>query len=286
LVRASISSIALSSAGREMRGQAILRAVTGRRSLPRAPNLGRPAGSPPDVSDVAQDMLCFTSENQAKPLTAGRPRQRSSRPEPVEHLPSSGAAGYSAAVSQENVELVRRMQEAFVGAQPEMALSFLHPHVVYDARERPDGRVWRGREEIAGAMLEWSEVWDDREVEVERYVDAGEDQVLILWHERGRGKESGIVMDRRGASPVTIVEGRTCACSCSSTSVQRSGRWGWTARHALPAPARPPERAVQQRAAIQRRHRLRGLGLTASYASRLQLAVGLLPACRPRAHEV
>jgi ketosteroid isomerase-like protein len=111
-------------------------------------------------------------------------------------------------MSRENVELVRRMQEAFVGAQPELALAFLDPDVVYDARERPDGRVWRGREQIAAAMVDWSEVWDDWEVEAERYVDAGEDRVLILWHERGRGKESGITMDQRGANLVTIAERR------------------------------------------------------------------------------
>ncbi len=107
-------------------------------------------------------------------------------------------------MSHENVELVRSMQEAFTGAKPELALSFLHPDVVYDARERPDGKVWRGRHEMAGAMLEWSEVWDDLEVRAERYVDAGEGRVLILWHERGRGKESGIEMDQRGANLVTL----------------------------------------------------------------------------------
>ena len=111
-------------------------------------------------------------------------------------------------MSQENVDLVRRMQEAFVGAQPERALAFLHPDVVYDARERPDGRVWRGRGEIAGAMLDWSHVWDEWEVEAERYVDAGEDRVLILWHERGRGKESGVAIDQRGANLVTIANRR------------------------------------------------------------------------------
>jgi ketosteroid isomerase-like protein len=111
-------------------------------------------------------------------------------------------------MSQENVELVRRMQEAFTGPTPELALSFLHPDVVYDARERPDGKVWRGREEMAGAMLEWSEVWNDLEVEAERYVDAGEGKVLILWREWGRGKGSGIAMNQRGANLVTLVDGR------------------------------------------------------------------------------
>jgi ketosteroid isomerase-like protein len=111
-------------------------------------------------------------------------------------------------MSQQNVELVRKMQEAFVGSQPELALSFLHPDVVYDARERPDGRLWRGRDQIGAAMRDWSEVWDDWEVEAERYMDAGGDRVLIMWRERGRGKSSGIAMEQTGANLVTITDCR------------------------------------------------------------------------------
>jgi ketosteroid isomerase-like protein len=109
-------------------------------------------------------------------------------------------------MSQENLELVRRMQEAFVGSHPELALAFMHPDVVYDARERPDGRLWRGRDQIREAMRDWSDVWNDWEVEAERYVDAGDDRVLILWRERGRGKGSGIALEQTGANLVTIAD--------------------------------------------------------------------------------
>jgi ketosteroid isomerase-like protein len=57
------------------------------------------------------------------------------------------------------------------------------------------------------AMDEWSDVWDDWEVQAERYVDAGEDRVLIMWRERGRGKGSGIAMEQTGANLVTIADG-------------------------------------------------------------------------------
>jgi ketosteroid isomerase-like protein len=111
-------------------------------------------------------------------------------------------------MSRENVELVRKMQEAFLGPEPELALAFFDPHVVYDARERPDGKVWYGRNGIRRAMIEWSDVWDDWEIETERYLEAGREKVLILWHERGRGKGSGLPMEQRGGNLVTISDGR------------------------------------------------------------------------------
>jgi ketosteroid isomerase-like protein len=111
-------------------------------------------------------------------------------------------------MSQQNVDLVRRMQEAFLGPEPELALSFFDPDVVYDARERPDGKLWYGRDGVRRAMIEWGEVWEDWEIETERYLATGKDKVLILWHERGRGKGSGIPMDQRGANLVTVCDGR------------------------------------------------------------------------------
>jgi ketosteroid isomerase-like protein len=111
-------------------------------------------------------------------------------------------------MSEENVGLVRRTQEAFLGSEPESALAYFAPDVVYDARERPDGKIWYGRDGLRRAMLEWSEVWEDWEVGTEGYLEAGADKVLILWHERGRGRGSGVPMELRGASLVTVCEGR------------------------------------------------------------------------------
>jgi len=96
------------------------------------------------------------------------------------------------------------MQESFLGPQPEHALAFFDADIVYDARERPDGKVWHGHDGMRRAMADWSGVWEDWQVETERYIDAGKDNVLILWRERGRGKESGIAMQQRGASLVTV----------------------------------------------------------------------------------
>ena len=111
-------------------------------------------------------------------------------------------------MSLENVELVRRMQEAFLSSDPDLALAFFASDVEWDVRDRPGGKVWHGPSGVRRAMVEWSEVWEEWQVETERFLEAGEDTVLILWRERGRGKGSGIPMEQRGGILVTVDEGR------------------------------------------------------------------------------
>jgi ketosteroid isomerase-like protein len=110
-------------------------------------------------------------------------------------------------MSQENVEIVRRHLAAYLDASPERALEFLDEAVELDATVRPDGKVFHGREGIRRAMIEWIGAWEDWEFEIERFVDAGPDKVLYLWHERGSGKGSGVPMDQRGATVVTLRDG-------------------------------------------------------------------------------
>jgi ketosteroid isomerase-like protein len=110
-------------------------------------------------------------------------------------------------MSQKNLELVRRMQEAFLSSEPDRALAFLAPEVEWDVRERPGGQVWHGPSGVRRAMTEWSGAWEEWELETERYLEAGEGRVLVLWRERGRGKGSGVPTDQRGGILVTVGDG-------------------------------------------------------------------------------
>jgi ketosteroid isomerase-like protein len=111
-------------------------------------------------------------------------------------------------MSEQNVEIVRRHLAAYLDVDPERALEFLDEAVELDATVRPDGRVYSGRDGIRRAMTEWTGAWAHWEVEIERVLDAGEDKVLYLWHERGSGKGSGVPMDQTGATVVTVRAGR------------------------------------------------------------------------------
>ena len=98
-------------------------------------------------------------------------------------------------MSEENVEIVRRMYDAFHAGDLD-ALVYFDPNVVIDASHRVDGRVGRGREELVVILGEWMSTWDEWREEVEEIRDAG-DQVLVISTQRGRGKGSGIEWENR-----------------------------------------------------------------------------------------
>ena len=112
-------------------------------------------------------------------------------------------------MSQENVELVRRMYDAFGSGDPDAALAYFDSGVVTDARHRIDGRVGHGREELVAILAEWMGTWDEWREEVEEIRDAG-DQVLVISTQRGRGKGSGAEWEGHFGMLYALADGKIC----------------------------------------------------------------------------
>jgi len=93
-------------------------------------------------------------------------------------------------MSEENVEIVRAMYDAFDRGDADGALAYFDPSVIVDASHRVDGRVGRGHEELVAILGEWMGTWDEWREEVEAIRDAG-DRVLVISTQQGRGKGSG-----------------------------------------------------------------------------------------------
>lgn len=110
-------------------------------------------------------------------------------------------------MSQENVEIVKRMWEAFLSEDPGAGLSFCHPDIEWDGTNLPDGTVAKGREAIVEHAMRWAATWEDWTMEPQRLIDAGGDQVVLIFRETGRS-ESGLVMDERHAELYTIQGGK------------------------------------------------------------------------------
>jgi uncharacterized protein len=102
-------------------------------------------------------------------------------------------------MSEENVEIVRRMYDAFHSGDADGALAHFDPDVVVDAsKARPDGGRGQGREQLNVIVAAWMGTWDEWWEEIEEMRDLGS-QVLVLSVQRGRGKGSGVEVEARYA---------------------------------------------------------------------------------------
>jgi ketosteroid isomerase-like protein len=98
---------------------------------------------------------------------------------------------YWRAMSQENVEIIRRGYEAFAEGGVDFAL--LDPEIEWHGpHEFPDlAGPYHGHDGVRRYMETLSEVFDDYRMVPEEFIDAGADQVLVFSREGGSGKGSG-----------------------------------------------------------------------------------------------
>jgi ketosteroid isomerase-like protein len=118
-------------------------------------------------------------------------------------------------MSSENVEIVRRMYAAFapnpLSVAPEAIEEFIDPEIEWTGpREFPDlAETHHGYEGIARYGAKISEALDDYRMSPERFIDAGDDRVLVFSREGGRGKGSGAeVQTHLTAHLWTLMNGR------------------------------------------------------------------------------
>jgi ketosteroid isomerase-like protein len=113
-------------------------------------------------------------------------------------------------MSEENVEIVRGAQEAFLAGDIQTALEVLDPEIEWHATVGgiDEGQVARGREDVVQAFVAYFEVWERIEMRAEKYIDAGPEQVVVFHHEVAKGRESGIVVETDSATIQTVRDGK------------------------------------------------------------------------------
>jgi ketosteroid isomerase-like protein len=112
-------------------------------------------------------------------------------------------------MSQENVEIVRRLSRAFNEGDLDTFLGFFHPDAeVTDLLNAPDvPREVRGTDAIRNAVLAWYEAFDSFSGEVSEFIDAG-DAVICVTHWRGAGKGSGLTVGFHGVDLHELDDGK------------------------------------------------------------------------------
>ena len=114
-------------------------------------------------------------------------------------------------MSQENVEIVRRHIEAWSGEEATLALSFLDPYIVMDLSRTVAGG-WTRRSTVLEAVAEhfrrYAGTFEDYRWAAQRLTDLGAGAVLVVTIESGRGKGSGVSVERPLAVLYTLVDGK------------------------------------------------------------------------------
>ena len=100
-------------------------------------------------------------------------------------------------MSQENVEIVRRVLEEF-----QAAVERGNPGAWWDSEAVADdfewivpnpgfegGSVWHGREGFVEFVRTWTEQFEDWSIRLERLIDAGDDRVVVLTHQSATGRD-------------------------------------------------------------------------------------------------
>jgi ketosteroid isomerase-like protein len=113
-------------------------------------------------------------------------------------------------MSQENVEIVRAAFEAFLEGDQEKTAQLVDPALEFHGTigGLQEGQIAHGQSEIDQTFeSEDLEAWEERRLEPEEFIDAGDD-VVVLLHEYRRGKGSGVELETETAVVVTVSGGR------------------------------------------------------------------------------
>jgi|SRR6185437_7863094 len=111
-------------------------------------------------------------------------------------------------MSQENVEIVRRLIDAWNRSDVDAILALFDPHCeIFFPPEVPEPGPLHGHAELR----QWAEgflaAWEPHHAEVVEIMDAGDSVVAVL-HQFGRGVGSGIELDETDAHVFTTREGK------------------------------------------------------------------------------
>jgi uncharacterized protein len=113
-------------------------------------------------------------------------------------------------MASEDVELVRRMCEAFARGDWETATQPLHPEIVWDMTPYgawPEQTVSHGRDGVLEFFRRFLGTWDEYRASFDDFVESG-GEVVVSVRDGGRGKGSGALVEREWAQVWTVQNGQ------------------------------------------------------------------------------
>lgn len=111
------------------------------------------------------------------------------------------------AMSEENVEVVRRIYDAYEAGDFETAFDLIDPAVEFDGTVRPEGGMYYGHDGLAEALRTWTGTWESWRLDVDEIINA-DPHVVAFERQSGRGKGSGLRWAEETATLFTLRGGK------------------------------------------------------------------------------
>ena len=126
-------------------------------------------------------------------------------------------------MSQENVEIVRRLNEALNSGDAEAVLDLYAPDAeVRDLANAPDqAAAIRGREAIKEAWNLWTAAFEEFRADIEEYTDKG-DTVICAVHWIGQGRSSGMSIEVRQFDVMRLRGGHVISATLGYRSMEEA----------------------------------------------------------------
>jgi ketosteroid isomerase-like protein len=102
-------------------------------------------------------------------------------------------------VSSANLDLVRSIYAAWERGDFSSA-EWAHPEIEFAFADGPEPGRWTGLTKMAERYGDWLRAWKDFRAEPEEYIVVDGERVLVLVHNSGRGRTSGLELEQRSVA--------------------------------------------------------------------------------------
>ena len=113
-------------------------------------------------------------------------------------------------MSQQNVEIVRRVMRCFADANIDSALVDIHPQATLDwsNSNAPDRGVYKGHAAWRAFLSARDDALGERRFDSVELLTPSDDTVVLMGRVQERGRASGVEVESRGAAVWTLREGK------------------------------------------------------------------------------
>ena len=122
------------------------------------------------------------------------------------------------AVAKSNLEIVKEFSVLFESGDRESWRDYFHDDVVWDTSHSDLllAGTYRGHAGVEQFFADWLSTWDAFEIEHHEWIEAG-DSVVVAFHQCGKGKHSGAVIDRDFFGKYDLREGKVARYTAFET---------------------------------------------------------------------